>query len=68
MNSSLNQNYSRFQMNSIESEIFRFKIHYKDFKIYCKNCHNLVFFHLSTLKYRLHEVKKYKNIKFLFIK
>ena len=64
----LNQNYSRFQYNDIKSEMHRFKIYLKDFKLYCKNCNNLIFYYISTIKYRIHEAIKYKNTKFIFIK
>ena len=65
MNSKINQNYSRFQKNNIESEINRFKIYLKDFKKYCKDCNNLMFYYFSTFKYRIHECIKYKTLKFL---
>lgn len=68
MNTTLEQNYSRFQYNKVENELFRFAIYLNDFKIYCKDCHNLLFYYISTLKYRLTECIKYKTIKFLFIK
>lgn len=68
MNSIIKQNYSRFQLNDINSELRRFKIYIKDFKIYCRECHNLLFFYLSTAKYRFYQFIKYKSFKFLFTK
>lgn len=68
MKAKINQNYSRFQKNSIDSEIYRFKIYLKDFKIYCKECNNILFFYISVLKYKLRECIKYKSFKFLFLK
>lgn len=68
MNSKIKQNYSRFKQNELKSEIFRFKIYLKDFKTYCKECNNLIFYHLSVFKYKLTECIKYKNIKFIILK
>ena len=64
----ISQNFSRFQMNDLNKELFRFKIYLKDFKIYCKECDNLLLYYLNTLKYRVHQFFKYKSIKFLIIK
>ena len=65
MNTVIYQNFSRNTKNSIESEIFRFNIYLKDFKKYCKDCNNLKFYYVSSLKYRINEVCKYKNLRFL---
>lgn len=67
MKTIINQNYSRYQLNDINSELFRFKIFIKDYKVYCKNCNKIWFYYLSIFKYRIHEVIKYKSIKFLII-
>lgn len=68
MDSIIEQNYFRFQVNSLEKELFRFKIYVKDFKIYCRECNNMLFYHVSIFKYKLHQIMKYKSLKFLFIK
>lgn len=68
MKSNIIQNYARFQNNKLEAEITRFKIYLKDFKVYCKECHNLLFYYLSVFKYKIVECKKYKTIKFLFFR
>lgn len=67
MKATIKQNYSRYQINDINSELFRFKIFIKDYKIYCKNCNKLWFYYISIFKYRLLESIKYKSIKFLVI-
>lgn len=68
MNSVIVQNYSRFQKNEIDSELTRFKIFLKDYKIYCNDCHNLLFYYASTLKYRIYKFLKYKKIRVLITK
>lgn len=64
MNSTINQNFSRFEKKDIDSELFRFRIYLKDFKIYCKNCSCLWFYCFSTFIYRLKNAIRYKSLKF----
>lgn len=65
MKSSIYQNFSRDQINKIESEIIRFKIYKRDFKIYCKNCKKMLYYYLSMFLYSIKNSIKYKNIVFL---
>lgn len=67
MNSSIFQNFSRDQVNSIDSEIFRFKIFKKDYKKYCLNCGKRFFYYLSITRYKIKKCIKYKTLKFLWL-
>lgn len=68
MNSIIQQKYSRFENKNKQSEIVRFKIYLKDFKKYCENCNNMPFYYISTIKYRLREILKFKDFQFLYLK
>ena len=68
MDSVIVQNFSRFQKNDKDKEQNRFRIYIRDFKQYCKECGEMPYYFISTMKYRAHQVIKYKSISFLFIK
>lgn len=68
MHAKIEQNFSRFEKSTLDKELFRFKIYIRDFKIYCKESRSMLFYHVSTIRYRLKETIKYKSIKFLIVK
>ena len=68
MHSIINQNFSRFQKSGIHSDMTRFKIFKKDYKVYCEECHNMLFYYISIFKHRLSLACKYKSLRFLIVK
>ena len=66
LDSEIVQSFSRNEKKSLLSELFRFKIYIKDFKIYCKSCSNLCYYYINVFIYSVKLSLKHKNLVFLF--
>ena len=64
LDSPINQNYSRNQINSINSELIRFNIFKKDFKEFCRINNRGFFYFIYITRYTIKESIKYKSLKF----
>lgn len=65
LDSVIKQDFSRNEKGELTSELFRFKIYKKDFKIYCKDCKNIPFYYINTFKFSLKQCIKHKTLRFL---
>lgn len=64
MNSTIYQNYSNFERTSIESAAKRFGMFKKDYKIFCKDAHRMLFYYAFMLKHTTQLAIKYHSFRF----